>query len=258
MKLSGRVALVTGAGSEKGIGRGIAQILTQEGALVAVNDVNPEWAHQASTNIADSGGKALAVPADVSEEDQVREMIHRVIQKWDRLDILVNNAGISQAISVLDMTEENWNRIMDVNLKGTFLCTREALPHMIKNSWGRIVCISSVSGKKGGGRIGGVHYAASKAGIMGFTKALVREVSPKGITVNAICPGTIDTGKDAARRMWDGRPAVEGLEEARRSIPIGRVGTPMDVARAVLFLVSEENDFINGEVMDVNGGAYMD
>ncbi|MBW2305554.1 MAG: SDR family oxidoreductase [Deltaproteobacteria bacterium] len=258
MKLEGRVALVTGAGSRKGIGQSIAMLLAQEGAAVAVNDVNREWAQQAVEEIRKSGGEALALPADVSREDQVKNMINAVVEKWRGLDILVNNAGITQAISVLEMSEEDWNRILDVNLKGTFLCTREALPYMIRKGWGRIVCISSVSGKKGGGRIGGVHYAASKAGILGFTKALVREISPKGITANAICPGTIDTGKDPGRRMWNGRPALEGLEEARNTIPIGRVGTPEDVARAVLFLVSEDADFINGEVMDVNGGAYID
>jgi len=258
MKLIRRVALITGAGSQKGIGRSTALLLAKEGAAVAVNDANPEWAQRVAVEISRSDGQALAVPADVSREDQVKTMINAVIEKWGRLDILVNNAGITQAVSNLDMTEEDWNRILDVNLKGTFLCTKEALPHMIRQGWGRIVCISSVSGKKGGGRIGGVHYAASKAGILGFTKALVREISPKGITANAICPGTIDTGKDPGRRMWDGRTAMEGLEEARRNIPVGRVGTPEDVARAVLFLASEEAGFINGEVMDVNGGAYLD
>ncbi len=258
MRLAQRVALITGAGSRKGIGRSTALLLAQEGAAVAVNDVNREWAPRVAEEIGQSRGQALAVPADVSQEDQVKNMIDAVVHEWRRLDILVNNAGITQAVSILDMSEKDWNHILDVNLKGTFLCTREALPHMIKQGWGRIVCISSVSGKKGGGRIGGVHYAASKAGILGFAKALVREVSPKGITVNAICPGAIDTGKDIGRHMWNGRPALEGLEEARRNIPVGRVGTPEDVARAVLFLVSEDADFINGEVLDVNGGAYLD
>ncbi len=193
MNFEGKVAIVTGAGSERGIGRETANILATLGATVVIGDMNLEGAKKAAKEIESAGGKALAVLLNVTDETSVKEMVDLVVEKYGRIDILVNNAGITQPITTLDMSVADFNRIISVNLVGTFICSKMVIPVMAKHKFGRIINMSSVSGKRGGGVYGGSHYSAAKAGVLGFSKALAREVVEDGITVNSVCPGLVAT-----------------------------------------------------------------
>ncbi len=250
--LKGRTAIVTGAGSKRGIGRSIALALAEQGADVVICDMNLEGAKETAAEVASKGVKSLALQCNVIVESEIAAVVKQTVETFGKIDILVNNAGITQPVKVLDMTEADWDRVVDVNMKSTFLCSKAVLPNMIANKYGRIVNMSSVSAKRGGGVFGGAHYSAAKSGILAFGKALSREVAPEGITINAIAPGIVAT---------DIRGGVEDEETQKKmtsDIPCRRMGTPLDVAAAVCFLASTEAGYITGEEIDVNGGSHMD
>ena len=247
MDLRGRVALVTGASG--GIGRVIARRLGAAGARVAVNyHTGAAAAAEAADAIRAAGGEAFPVGADVCDEDAVEAMVSEVVGRWDGIDILVNNAGVTRDRLLLRMTPKEWDEVISVNLRGSFLCTKTVLPHMVRQRRGRIVSISSVVGTSG--NPGQANYAASKAGIIGFTKAMAREVASRNITVNALAPGYITTAM------------VEQLsEEVRRAIlgriPMSRFGAPEDVAEAVVFLCGDGAGYITGQVLGIDGGLAV-
>jgi len=251
-KLDGRACIVTGAGSARGIGRAVALAMVAQGAALTLCDVDPESVKQLADHIANIGGRVIHLKADVTSEEDVAKVVQATIDQWGKVDILVNNAGITQPVKVLDTSVADWDRVVNVNLKGTFICSKAVLPNMINNGYGRIVNLSSVSAKRGGGVFGGAHYSAAKAGVLGFAKALAREVSPYGITVNSVTPGLIAT---------DIRGGLESPEEQKRmsaDIPCRRMGTPEEVAASICFLASEEAAYITGEEIDINGGSHMD
>ena len=248
--LTRRTAIVTGAGSPRGIGRAIAHALAAQGAAIAVADIDSDGAQRVADELQAVGATACAYRLDVTDEAIVAAVFARVVADFGALHILVNNAGVTQPIRVAAMTIDDWERVLRVNATGTFLCSREALKHL--GDWGRIVSLSSVSAKRGGGVFGGAHYSAAKAAILGFSKALAREVSPQGITVNCVAPGLI---------LTDIRGGVESEAEQRRvscDFPVPRVGTPADVAAAVCYLCSDEAGYITGEEIDINGGTHID
>jgi len=245
MKLKGKIALVTG--STKGIGKAIAFKLAKEGANVTISSRNQSEAKQVAHQIGDKMGvKTLAIRADVSNAAEVRSLMEKIVDYFGRIDILVNNAGVFEIRPFLQISEDVWDKMIDINLKGTFLCSKMALPFMIKQKSGVIVNMSSMAAKTGG-ILPVAHYAASKAGIIALTKALAREFAPYGIRVNAVAPGVIKT-----------KMAESQAEEKRKIIPLGDLGKPEDVAKAVSFLVSDNASYITGEIIDVNGGLVMD
>ncbi len=244
MDLSNRVAIVTGSG--RGIGRAIALKLAELGATVVINDVGEAApVNSVVEEIKAMNRPSLAVLANVSLAADVNRLVETVMASFGRVDIMVNNAGIVRDRSILRMSEEEWDAVLNVNLKGVFLGTQAVLRHMIKQNWGRIISISSIVGIEG--NIGQANYAAAKAGIIGFTKTIAKEVASRGITVNAVAPGFIDTQMtqqlgEKQRQAFTGR------------IPLGYMGTPRDVAESVAFLASEEARYITGQVLSVNGG----
>jgi 3-oxoacyl-[acyl-carrier protein] reductase len=245
--LEGRVALVTG--SSRGIGEAIALRLAQEGAKVAVNyHTGEEAAARVVEAIAASGGDAVSIGADVSREDQVNTLVKRVLEHWQKLDILVNNAGITRDRLLLRMSSQDWDEVLNVNLRGAYMCTRAALPHMVRRRHGRIVNVSSVVGLSG--NPGQANYAASKAGLIGLTKAVAREVASRNITVNAVAPGYIVT--DMVQNLPE-----EVQKSVLEHIPLARFGAPEDVASAVAFLCSDGAGYITGQVIGIDGGLAM-
>ena len=243
--VEGRVALVTGGA--RGIGRAIAADLAREGADVAVTEGDRAGAEEAAGEIAGAGRRTWALAGDVSSLDAAREMVEKVRSDAGRLDILVNNAGITRDALLLRMKEEDWDAVIAVNLKGAFNFCRAAVPGMVKQRWGRIVNMSSVVGAMG--NAGQANYSASKAGLLGLTKSLAREVAARGVTVNAVAPGFIDTAMTQALPEKI-RTALLG------QIPAGRLGQVEDVVKAVLFLASPGAGYITGQVLHVNGGMY--
>jgi 3-oxoacyl-[acyl-carrier protein] reductase len=246
MELKGKVALVTGAA--QGIGKAVTLLLARHGADVIVADVNLEKAEETAQEVQSLGQQSMAVRLDVTRFQDVEATVETVLQKFGKIDILVNNAGIARDKLILRMTEEDWDAVLAVNLKGTFNCTKAVIKHMSKQRSGKIVNIASVVGEMG--NPGQANYAASKAGVIGLTKTIAREFAQRGINVNAIAPGYIQTP------MTDALPE-KAKEELKRMIPMERLGQPEDVARAVLFLVSEASAYITGNVLKVNGGIYM-
>ena len=246
MSLTGQVAVVTGA--SRGIGRAIALKLSGEGAAVVVTATSVEGAQRTADEIVAAGGKALALKVDVSVSSEVEALFKEVTTAFGRLDILVNNAGITKDGLLMRMKESDWDAVIDVNLKGAFICTREASKVMSKARYGRIVNVSSVVGEMG--NPGQANYCASKAGMIGFTKSVAKELARRNVTVNAVAPGFIET--DMTQELSD--KAREALQE---QIPMGRLGASEDVAAAVLFLVSGGAAYITGHVLSVNGGMYM-
>lgn len=243
--LEGRVALVTGAG--RGIGRSIALALAHAGADVAVNYLHSiDGTNAAARDIAGMGRRVATVAADVADRGQVTAMVETVIAVLGRIDILVNNAGIATRMSTAELAESEWNRVLDVNLKGAFLCAQAVVRLMSAQHYGRIINISSIAGQTGG-RIG-PHYAASKAGLLGLTRFMARELAPRGITVNAIAPSGIQSDLLA-------QTGADPTMLADR--PVGRAGAPGDVAAAVVFLASEAAGYITGQTLGVSGGLWM-
>jgi 3-oxoacyl-[acyl-carrier protein] reductase len=246
LKLAGKVALVTGGA--QGIGKAVALLLARNGADIAVSDINLEKAKETVKEVQALGRKALAIKADVATSGDVEKMVDAILSQFGKVDILINNAGIARDKLILRMTEEDWDAVLNINLKGTFNCTKAVVRHMSKQKSGKIVNIASVVGEMGNAGQG--NYAASKAGVIGFTKTIAREFAQRGINVNAIAPGYIETP------MTDALPD-KVKEELKRMIPLDRLGKPEDVAEAVLFLVSESANYITGQVLNVNGGIYM-
>lgn len=250
-ELTNRVAIVTGSGSKKGIGRTIALTLAKQGAAVVVADLNVEGIADTVNAIAEAGGKAIGVELNVTSKESIDTMVKNVLEAYGRIDILVNNAGISQKVTVEDMTLEDMARIFNVNMNGLFLCTQAVVRIMKEQKYGRIVSLSSVSAKRGGGVFGGAHYSASKAAVLGFSKNLAREVALDGITVNCVAPGLVNTD------IWKSLPE-EAAKNVIAGIPMGRPGETEEIAAAIAFLASEEASYITGEEIDINGGSHMD
>ena len=247
MLLDGRYALVTGA--SRGIGRAIALRLAAEGAAVALNFAgNVAAAEAVRKEIESAGGKAILVPADVADETAATEMVEKTVEAFGAIDILVNNAGITRDGLLLRMKEEDWDAVLNTNLKGVFHCSKAAAKFMMKKRYGRIVNMASVVGLVGNSCQ--ANYAAAKAGVIGFTKALAKELAGRGITVNAIAPGFIRSD------MTDVLPD-KVKETMLAGIPLGRAGEPEDVAKAALFLASDQAAYITGQVLTVDGGMVM-
>jgi 3-oxoacyl-[acyl-carrier protein] reductase len=247
MRLSTKVAIVTGAG--QGIGRAISLGLAREGARVVVADINKRGAESVAAELEKAGGQALSCHVDVSKVDSVDELKETTLQRFGSIDILVNNAGIYPVCSLAEMAEEVWDRVIDTNLGGNFLCSRAVVPYMRSAKAGRIISVSSTIAYKGAKN--GAHYAASKGGIIGFVKALARELAPDGITVNAICPGVTDTAQPRGHR------SEEELLSQAKNIPLGRIGEAEDMAGPVVFLASDAAAYITGQALMVTGGGFM-
>jgi 3-oxoacyl-[acyl-carrier protein] reductase len=246
-RLEQRIAIVTGAG--QGIGRAIALGLAREGARVVIADVNEESASTVKNEIEAGGGRALVIRTDVSNEISVRAMAKRSLEEFGRVDILVNNAGIFPTSSVEEMREEDWDRVIGTNLVGAFLCSRAVVPKFLEQGTGRI--ISLTSGRAFQGAKNGAHYAASKAGIIGFSKSLALELAPHGITVNVICPGITDTAQPR------GHQTEEQMYAQGQRIPLGRIGQPEDLVGPAVFLASDAAAFVTGQTILVKGGSIM-
>jgi 3-oxoacyl-[acyl-carrier protein] reductase len=247
MRFEGKVAIITGAG--RGIGKAIAERLASEGADVVICDVDKEAAERTAEEIRSKYSvKAIAISADVANEGDVNSMVEETIKNFGRVDFLINNAGITRDSLLLRMSEEEWDKVIAVDLKSVFLCTRAVIRHMMRQRFGRIVNISSVIGLRG--NVGQANYASAKAGIIGFTKSAARELAGRNITVNAVAPGYIQT------EMTERLPQ-EVKEEMLKQVPLGRPGLPDDVAGVVAFLCSEDASYITGEIIRVDGGMAM-
>ncbi len=246
-----QVIIVTGSGSPKGIGRTIALQFAQQGGKLVIADMNEAGIQDTVQAIEAIGGTAMGVVVNVTSKESCEAMVQTVLDKWGRIDVLVNNAGISQKVTVADMTIEDMRRIFEVNVYGLILCTQACMKPMRAARYGRIVNLSSVSGKRGGGVFGGAHYSASKAAVLGFAKNLSREICAEGITVNSVCPGLINT------EIWKSLPK-DLADQVIAGIPMGRPGETEEVAAAILFLASREASYITGEEIDINGGSHMD
>ncbi|WP_243385093.1 3-oxoacyl-[acyl-carrier-protein] reductase [Bacillus kexueae] len=244
-KLAGKIAIVTGG--SRGIGAEIAKTLASHGAVVVINYNNsPDAAENVVQDIANEGGKAVTCKANVSNLDEAKSLIAFTKERFGKIDILVNNAGITRDRTFKKMSEEDWKAVIDVNLNSVYHMTSSVINEMLDQKYGRIINISSIIGQAGG--FGQTNYSAAKAGMIGFTKSLALETARKGITVNAICPGFIETEMVAA--MPD-----EVLQKTVNKIPVGRLGQPQEIAEAVLFLA--ESEYITGQCLNVNGGLYM-
>lgn len=248
-RFDGRVALVTGA--SKGIGKAISIAFAQEGAFVCLTDVHKESLLQTVQELKGDGYEVIHKVADVTDRVQVEEAVDMTINKFGRIDILVNNAGVTRDNLLFKMTDDDWNIVLDVHLKGAFNCSRAVQEIMIKNKYGRIINISSTSAL---GNRGQANYATAKAGIQGFTKTLAIELGKFGITTNSIAPGFIETDMTKATAVRIGITFEELISHSISSIPVNRTGKPEDIANAVLFFAAGESSFVNGQVLYVAGG----
>lgn len=246
LALTGRVAVVTGAA--RGIGAATACALARHGAQVALVDCDAAGLSQTAQSIGVDGGEALPFTTDITDSFQIERLLDRIVEEWGRLDVLVNNAGIARDATLEDVTDEDWAETLDVNLRGTMVCTRAAVPHMLARGQGRILSAASVAARAG--NYGQTAYAASKGGVIAMTRAWARELGPKGITANAVAPGFIDT-----EMVKSVPPKVISGILAR--LPAGRLGRADDVAAVYLFLASDLASFINGAVIGVDGGFML-
>ena len=246
MNLKDRVALVTGA--SQGIGRACALKLAADGASVALAARNYEKLSELVRQIGEAGGKAAAFPLDVGDEEQIKTGFKAALTQFGKIDILVNNAGITRDQLVMRMKRADWDAVLNTNLTSAYLCTQQVIGPMLKQRWGRIINVTSIFGQTG--QAGQANYSSSKAGLIGLTMAIAREVGSRSITCNAVAPGFIETAMTAVLKD-------ELKQDALKMIPLGRAGTPEDVANAVAFLASEEAAYITGHVLNVNGGMLM-
>jgi len=244
--LENKVAVVTGAG--RGIGKGIATLLAREGATVACCGRTLANVEATVADIVQAGGKAAAYAVDVANSAQVTETIDKILKEFGRVDVLVNNAGVTRDQLLMRISEEDWDTVLDTNLKGAFLFTKALTRPMLKQRSGRIINISSISGLTG--NAGQSNYAASKAGLIGFTKSVARELASRGITVNAVAPGFIETDMTAVLN-------AEVQEAVKGKIALGRFGKPEDIANAVLFLASDMGSYVTAQVITVDGGLAI-
>ena len=251
MDLSGKVAIVTGASS--GIGHATAQALANCGAVVVINfHRNEMGAERLRTQIVSSGGKAITFQADVTHVSDVEDMVKKTTDELGAVDILVNNAGsLIERLRFLELTEERWDQVIDLNLKSAFLCAKAVIPSMIERKGGSIINLSSIAGRNGGG-LGAIHYSSAKGGLISFTKGLAKELAPFGIRVNAVSPGVIDT---PYHEQFSTPEMMKGFVNA---IPLGRVGRSEEVAAVIAFLASDAASYLVGETIEVNGGLFMD
>jgi NAD(P)-dependent dehydrogenase (short-subunit alcohol dehydrogenase family) len=247
--LEGKYAIVTGAASPRGLGKSTARLFAEHGAKVAVLDLDASSAEAAA---ADLGEGHIGLACNVTDKDACESAAREIASRWGgRVDILVNNAGITQPLKIMDIAPENYDAVLDVNLRGTLYMSQAVIPAMRRQKSGSIVNLSSVSAQRGGGIFGGPHYSAAKAGILGLTKAMARELAPDNIRVNAICPGFIGTDITA------GKLTPEMNKTILDGIPMGRVGEAIDVAGCALFLASQLSAYCTGTELDVNGGSLI-
>ena len=246
MELKDKVALVTGGG--QGIGRVIGDNLAKSGAHVVLGDINLENAEKSAKAILANGGSASAILLNVADPENVKEVFDSIVKEFKPLDILVNNAGITKDGLFVRMKEDDWDQVLAVNLKGSFLCGQQAAKQMMKQRQGAIFNIASIVGVMG--NAGQANYSASKAGLIGLTKTMARELAPRNITVNAVAPGFIDT---EMTRVLDEKIKDKLIEQ----IPLSRLGLPEDIANSVAFLVSSRSSYITGQVLNINGGMLM-
>jgi len=247
VKLKGQVAIVTGAG--RGIGSAIAIALAQEGAKVVVNySRSIASAEEVVSKIIQAGGEAIAVQADVAQAAQVEQMVKATLEKFGRIDILINNAGITRDKLLMRMSEEDWDAVMNTNLKGAFLCAKAVVSAFMRQRSGVIINVGSVIGKVGAA--GQANYSASKAGLVGLTKSLAKELGSRSVRVNAVAPGFIETDMTAALKP-------EQMEAATKMVPLGRLGKVEDIANVVSFLCTPAASYIQGEVISIDGGLFM-
>ncbi|WP_394689377.1 SDR family NAD(P)-dependent oxidoreductase [Hoeflea sp.] len=246
--LDGKTALITGAASPRGLGKATAQLFADHGACVVILDLD---AAQAEDTAADIGEEHIGLACDVTRKADCEAAVAVVLEAYGHIDILVNNAGITQPLKIMDITHEDYDAVLDVNLLGTLNMSQCVIPHMRERKTGKLINISSVSAQRGGGIFGGPHYSAAKAGILGLTKAMARELAPDGIRSNAICPGFIATDITA------GKLTPEMMEQIIAGIPMARAGEASDVAGCALFLASDLSAYVTGSEVDVNGGSLI-
>lgn len=248
MLLADKVAVVSGAASPRGIGLATAKLFAQHGARVAILDLDEAGARRAAEEL---GSEHRGFGCDVADLESCRNAARQVLDVFGKADILLANAGITQPLKFMDISAENWDRVMDVNLRGVFYLSQAFVPHMRERRQGSIACMSSVSAQRGGGIFGGPHYSAAKAGVLGLAKAMARELGPDGIRVNCVTPGLIQTD------ITGGKLTDELRTEIKKGIPLNRLGNAEDVAGAYLFLASDLSAYITGAVIDVNGGMLI-
>ena len=248
MLLADKVAVISGAASPRGIGLATAKLFAQHGASFAILDIDEAGAQRAAAEL---GPQHRGFACDVAELASCQRAAAQVLEAFGKVDVLLANAGISQPLKFMDISPENWDRVMDVNLRGVFYLCQAFVPHMRERKQGSIACMSSVSAQRGGGIFGGPHYSAAKAGVLGLAKAMARELGPDGIRVNCVTPGLIQTD------ITGGKLTDELRAEIRKGIPLNRLGNAEDVAGAYLFLASDLSAYVTGAVIDVNGGMLI-
>jgi NAD(P)-dependent dehydrogenase (short-subunit alcohol dehydrogenase family) len=248
MLLGGKVAVISGAASARGIGLATARLFAQHGARIAIADLDEAAAQSAAEGL---GPEHRGFACDVTDRDSCQRAADRAIEAFGQVDILINNAGITQPVKIMDITDKDWDAVLDVNLRGVLNLSQALIPHLRERQRGSIACMSSVSAQRGGGIFGGPHYSAAKAGVLGLAKAMARELGPDGIRVNCVTPGLIQTDITGGKLTDDMR------RDILKGIPLNRLGDANDVAGAYLFLASDLSAYITGAVIDVNGGMLI-
>lgn len=248
MLMKDRTAIISGAAGLNGIGFATAKVMAEQGARVAILDIHAEGAKKAAAEL---GPQHLGLACDVTNRASCEEAAQAAIKAFGRVDALINNAGITQPVKVWEINEADWNRIQDVNLKGVLFLSQAVIPQMQKQKSGSIACMSSVSAQRGGGILGGAHYSAAKAGVLGLARAMARDLGPDNIRVNCVAPGLIQTDIIAGKLTEERKAAIAA------EIPLGRLGRAQDVANAFLFLASDLSSYLTGTTIDVNGGLLI-